>query len=59
MPDFAVHVGNCRFYNCTHRHEPQCAVTQFRQAGTPSSTISEERYRIYNSLYEELSRSPH
>ena len=59
MPDFAVHVGNCRFYNCTHRHEPQCAVTQFRQAGTPASTISEERYRIYNSLYEELSRSPH
>ena len=59
MPDFVVHVGNCRFYNCTHRHEPQCAVTQFRQAGTPASTISEERYRIYNSLYEELSRSPH
>lgn len=59
MPDFAAHLGNCRFYNCTHRHEPQCAITQFRQAGTPASTISEERYRIYNSLYEELSRSPH
>ncbi|HQQ71614.1 MAG TPA: ribosome small subunit-dependent GTPase A, partial [Alicycliphilus sp.] len=26
MPDIAAHAGECRFYNCTHLHEPGCAV---------------------------------
>lgn len=59
MPDFAVHVGNCRFYNCSHRHEPNCAVIQHRATALPEENISEERYRIYNALYKELSRSHH
>lgn len=26
MPDIYAHAGNCRFYNCTHIHEPGCGV---------------------------------
>ena len=26
MPDFKPHVPECRFYNCTHLHEPGCGV---------------------------------
>nr|WP_242671192.1 ribosome small subunit-dependent GTPase A [Hylemonella gracilis] len=26
MPDLRMHAGACRFYNCTHLHEPGCAV---------------------------------
>ncbi len=46
MPDFAAALGHCRFYNCTHLHEPGCAV---RDAVSPS------RHRIYAELFAELS----
>jgi hypothetical protein len=26
MRDLKPHVGHCKFYNCTHLHEPGCAV---------------------------------
>lgn len=26
MPDIHAHAGDCRFYNCTHIHEPGCSV---------------------------------
>ena len=53
MPDLAEHAGRCRFYNCTHLHEPGCAVREAVDAGT----ISASRYRIYGELREELSRT--
>lgn len=52
MPDLAPFAGDCRFANCTHRHEPGCAVRAAAEAGT----ISASRLRIYAALYEELSR---
>jgi ribosome biogenesis GTPase len=52
MPDLREHVAGCRFYNCTHRHEPGCAVRAAVQAGH----ITENRYRIYTEIYEELSQ---
>jgi ribosome biogenesis GTPase / thiamine phosphate phosphatase len=51
MPDFARHLGSCRFYNCTHRHEPGCGV----RAALEREAISPSRYRIYGELFEELS----
>jgi ribosome biogenesis GTPase / thiamine phosphate phosphatase len=51
MPDLAPSLGHCRFYNCTHRQEPGCAV----QAAVARGEISASRYRIYGELYEELS----
>jgi ribosome biogenesis GTPase len=60
MPDFRPHVAECRFYNCTHLHEPGCgvmaAVTDL--PGAPPGKIEPSRYRIYRHLFEELSQPP-
>ena len=37
---------NCRYYNCTHVHAPDCAV----QEGLKNGIISESRYKSYLSL---------
>jgi ribosome biogenesis GTPase / thiamine phosphate phosphatase len=52
MPDMAAYLGQCRFYNCTHRQEPGCAITAAAEKGD----ISASRLRIYGELHEELSR---
>ncbi len=46
--DFAPYLGQCRFPDCTHRKEPDCAVTQALRDGK----ISDSRYRSYLRLYE-------
>jgi ribosome biogenesis GTPase / thiamine phosphate phosphatase len=58
MPDFKVHVPNCKFYNCSHLHEPGCGVLESMKNDENVSSrrkISQERYRIYSSLFAELS----
>ena len=50
MPDYAAAMGECRFHNCSHRHEPGCGV----RAAIERAEISPSRQRIYESLYEEL-----
>lgn len=42
-------VAHCQFSDCTHRHEPGCAVRAAVEAGD----ISEERYDSYLRLREE------
>jgi ribosome biogenesis GTPase len=58
MPDLKPHASECRFYNCTHLHEPGCdvqaAVTREGEAQQPGR-IAPTRYRIYRTLFEELS----
>lgn len=51
MPDLAAALGDCRFYNCSHRHEPGCGVRDALARGE----IAESRWRIYGELFEELS----
>lgn len=41
--------AKCRFYNCTHIHEPGCAVLEALQTGE----ISDSRYWSYLSMMEE------
>ncbi len=59
MPDFKVHVPNCKFYNCSHLHEPGCGVLESMKIDAKNDfsrrIISLERYRIYSSLFAELS----
>ena len=57
MPDIAAHAGTCRFYNCTHLHEPGCAVMAQVREGQDAQAISPQRYRIYVELFAELSQS--
>lgn len=52
MPDIKPHVAHCRFYNCTHMHEPGCGVI-----AASADHISPTRYRIYMTLFDELSAS--
>jgi ribosome biogenesis GTPase len=50
MPDLRAHASECRFYNCSHRHEPGCGV----RAALERGEISDSRYRIYTELWNEL-----
>jgi ribosome biogenesis GTPase / thiamine phosphate phosphatase len=56
MPDLKAHLGNCKFYNCTHLHEPGCGVIA-AVGGTGEDAISPSRHRIYQELFAELSQS--
>jgi len=52
LPDVAAHAAHCRFVNCTHRSEPDCAV----RAAAERGEVAASRLRLYEQLYEELSR---
>jgi ribosome biogenesis GTPase len=52
MPDFKPHVTHCKFYNCTHLHEPSCGVQDAVAAGA----ISPSRYKLYGMLFAELTQ---
>ncbi len=54
MPDLRRFAGGCRFYNCTHRHEPGCAVI----AAVERGDVSASRWRIYGEIADELARQP-
>ncbi|MBC7446236.1 MAG: ribosome small subunit-dependent GTPase A [Polaromonas sp.] len=56
MPDFKAHAQNCRFYNCTHLHEPGCGVISEVKSTASASSISANRYRLYSELFAELSQ---
>jgi len=57
MPDIAEHATNCKFYNCTHLHEPGCGVIAQVDSPDHPGAISASRYRIYGELFAELSQS--
>lgn len=50
FPEFAKYAEDCRFYNCTHRHEPGCAVVAAREAGE----IHPERYALFTRILSEI-----
>jgi ribosome biogenesis GTPase len=56
MPDLRQYLGQCKFYNCTHLHEPGCAVLARVAAEGQGAAISPRRHRIYAQLFEELSQ---
>ncbi len=57
MPDFKAHAQDCKFYNCTHLHEPGCGVISEVKSIVHASSISANRYRLYSELFEELSQT--
>ena len=46
--DFAPYIGTCRFNDCAHLKEPDCAVTRAVEEGR----IEKSRYKSYVQLYE-------
>jgi len=49
FPEFAQHIGQCRFYNCRHLKEPGCAILDAVAHGG----IMEGRWRVYRDLCAE------
>ena len=49
FPEIFKASANCRYGNCTHRHEPGCAVLQ----AVEEHRISESRYQSYLSMLED------
>jgi len=62
MPDIKAHASDCKFYNCSHLHEPGCGVLAALQKSSDGFSppgprqISTSRYKIYSSLFAELSQ---
>ena len=52
FPDFGRFIGKCRFDDCSHRKEPDCAVRAAVEAGE----IEKSRYESYLKLYEKSSQ---
>ncbi len=48
-PDLAAHHPQCRFDDCSHMHEPDCAV----RAAVTDGTIAATRYESYRSIITE------
>ena len=47
FPEIRAVAGNCKYYNCTHVHEPHCAVLQAVRDGE----IWLSRYKNYLSMF--------
>ncbi len=47
--EFKYFLGDCKFYDCKHIHEPNCAIKE--QIG---KNISKERYNRYTKLLNEM-----
>lgn len=52
FPDFGKYIGSCRFDDCSHRKEPDCAVRTAMENGE----IEKSRYDSYLKLYEKASQ---
>ena len=57
MPDLKAHAQSCKFYNCTHLHEPGCGVISEVNSTDSRRSISAARYRLYSDLFAELSQT--
>lgn len=52
-PDFAPFLGQCKFNNCTHTNEPNCAI----KAAVENGDIAFTRYQSFQRLLEEFRES--
>ncbi|MEG0290930.1 MAG: ribosome small subunit-dependent GTPase A [Erysipelotrichaceae bacterium] len=54
IPDFQKEIGNCRFHNCVHVNEPDCAIAHAVDIGE----ISKIRYRNYLDIAQIIKSQP-
>jgi ribosome biogenesis GTPase len=50
FPEMRKRMTDCRFSNCTHVHEPGCAV----QAALEKGEIAMSRYQSYRSMLADI-----
>ncbi len=48
FPEMRAIIGTCKYHNCTHSHEPGCAILEALKSGS----ISPSRYISYISMLE-------
>lgn len=53
FPDMRHLIGQCRFHNCTHRQEPNCAI----KAAVEQGAVVASRLAFLQRITDELSRS--
>ncbi len=46
FPEFLPHLGHCRFANCSHSHEPDCAIRK----ATAEGKIDERRLKLFQQI---------
>jgi ribosome biogenesis GTPase len=52
FPEFSAYLGHCKFYNCHHINEPECAVLAAVRAGG----VAPMRHALYQQLLHESSQ---
>ena len=52
FPEFRPRLGECKFYNCHHLHEPGCAILEAVERGE----IAASRHALYAQLMHESSQ---
>ncbi len=52
FPEFRPFLGRCRFHNCTHEHEPECAIREAVAAGA----IDPQRLANFQRLSQQAQR---
>lgn len=53
FPEFLPYLGHCKFYNCHHHAEPNCAVT----AAIKTGKISAMRHDLFKQLVHEAAQT--
>ena len=53
FPEFAPYRGQCRFYNCHHSHEPDCAIRQAAEEGK----IDTRRLKLFQDISQSVGKS--
>lgn len=54
FPEFRALLDHCRFQDCSHTHEPGCAI----QAAADAGTVHPDRVASYRTLLAELQAEP-
>jgi ribosome biogenesis GTPase / thiamine phosphate phosphatase len=55
FPEFAPYRGHCRFYNCRHSHEPDCAIRKAAAEGK----IDARRLELFQDISRGAEKSPY
>ena len=52
FPDFSQYISECRFLDCAHINEPECAVLEALKSGTLQKTRHDSYVRLYEQAKE-------